>query len=128
MIWQVRSKILIARSRAELYNNRGLAYHYQGDLAAAIDDYSRSLHQLRLAGSVESMGERMASTRLNRGVAYRDQGLTSAVGAAQRETLCAAAADLQQVVELTPDPALVQEARQHLADVERLLRVQEMTA
>jgi tetratricopeptide (TPR) repeat protein len=124
----LKGRIETREQRAELYNNRGLAYHYQGDLASAINDYSRSLRQLRLSGGIESMGERIASTLLNRGVAYRDQALVQSAGAARLEATRAAAADLEQVVELAPDPALVQEARRHLADVERLLLMQAVIA
>jgi tetratricopeptide (TPR) repeat protein len=120
----LKGRIETREQRAELYNNRGLAYHYQGDLTAAIDDYTRSLRQLRLAGSVEAMSERLASTLLNRGVAYRDRAFAGSAPEMEQETLRAAADDLRQVLELAPDPALAKAARQSLADVERMLPVQ----
>jgi tetratricopeptide (TPR) repeat protein len=117
----LKGRVETREKRAEIYNNRGLAYHYQGDLAAAIEDYGRSLQQLQLTGGLDAIGERMASTLLNRGVAYCDQPRGQLDDSARQEALRAAAADLEQALALAPDPELAAAARDRLHDVQRLL-------
>ena len=102
--------------RAEIYNNRGLAYHYSGNLDAAIEDYTRAVQQLRLSGGTDAFGERLASTLLNRGAALHERARSQLVPS--MDDLHAAADDLAQAIELSTDPALVHAARQQLADVQ----------
>jgi tetratricopeptide (TPR) repeat protein len=116
----LRERVEAREQRAELYNNRGLAYHYRGNLPAAIDDYSRSLDQLRLAGGPAAVAERMASTLLNRGLAYYDQAQAASIAPGGTNAIAFAVADLEQAADLSPDPALAGAAREYLAEIERL--------
>lgn len=109
----LRGRVEAREQRAEVLNNRGLAQHYLGQFDAAIDDYERSLRELRLCGGTEQTAERMASTLLNLGVAQHQRLPSLPDDASRQDAVEAGLAALQQVLSMDVDPALLAEARHH---------------
>jgi tetratricopeptide (TPR) repeat protein len=113
----LKGRVETRERRAEILNNRGLAWHYLGHLDEAIADYERSLQQLRQSGGQALVGERMASTLLNRGAAYFERAARNPEqGAAGLQE---ARADFTAALGLAADPQLAGEIRRQLGALEQ---------
>ena len=80
------------------YSNRGLAYHYLGQLDRAIEDYDEAIR----------LNPNLAETYYNRGRAYKEQGKKAE-----------AIADFEKSIALTTNPQLIEIARQQIAELSK---------